>query len=153
MGQRKTESKGLFYCHQSHNLLVFSYSLTLFLKYEYYVKVYKNIVHTKTLCHYTSSHTGQELILKMTFILLSVCVSRFQSEASNQKQEFLTVTFQASKKKDDCKFTWIMLTLTIGINCPMPLLLPGPVQTVDTFGLIAMFYVDRIAAKVANTTQ
>jgi hypothetical protein len=53
----------------------------------------------------------------------------------------------------DCKFTWIVLTLTTGINCPMPVLLPGPVQTVDIFGLTAMFYIDRIAAKVANTTQ
>lgn len=51
------------------------------------------------------------------------------------------------------KFTWIVLTLTTGINCPMPFLLPGPVQTVDTFGLTAMIYIDRIAAKVANVTQ
>ena len=51
------------------------------------------------------------------------------------------------------KFTWSVLTLTAGVNCPLPLLLPGPVQTVDPFGLTAVFYMDRIAAKGANITQ
>ena len=50
------------------------------------------------------------------------------------------------------KFTW-SVTLTAGVNCPLPLLLPGPVQTVDPFGLTAVFYMDRIAAKGANITQ
>lgn len=35
----------------------------------------------------------------------------------------------------------------------MPLLLPDPVQTVDTFGLTAVFYPARIATMMMNTTQ
>lgn len=66
---------------------------------------------------------------------------------------FLTLTFEVSKKmKGPCNHncTWIVVTLHMGTKCPMPLVLSGSVQTVDIFGLIAVFYFVRITTKLTN---
>lgn len=46
-----------------------------------------------------------------------------------------------------------VVILTSGQNCPMLLLSPGSVQTVDTFQLTAVFFLVSIATKLTNTTQ
>ena len=49
------------------------------------------------------------------------------------------------------KATWILVTLTTGKNCPKSLLPPDSMQTVDMFGLTAVFYLAKIATML--TTQ
>jgi hypothetical protein len=67
----------------------------------------------------------------------------------------LIVTFKVSKKMMgswNYESTWTVGMLITGQHCFIPLLLPGSAQMVDTFELIAVVYLARIATKLTNTT-